>query len=115
MQNENIETCDENISVEIKSIMFKINTADTQLNTSCLIKELKTQHRSNFNAIVESFHRSCFFNITSFEDHEKRSVRASFFSERALIIVDFVSVIVIRSLVNEQHQNSDDSAEIKKK
>ena len=103
MQNENININNESISAEIKSIMFKINTADTQLNTSCLIKELKTQHYLNFNVIVKSFNYSCFFNITSFKNYEKRFIRASFLNERALIIINFVNVIIIKSFINEQH------------
>jgi hypothetical protein len=64
-------------------------------------------HCSNSNAIVKS-------SITSFEDHERRSVHANVHTERSSVIVDSVSAIVIRSLIIEQHQSSDDSAETEK-
>ena len=46
--------------------------------------------------------RLCFFSIISFEDYKKRSVRANFYNERASVIVDSVSIIVIKSFINEQ-------------
>ncbi len=114
MQNENIKTDDENTSAEIASIMSKIDTAETQLNALCLTKESTTHHCSNSNAIAESFDRLFFSSITSFENRERRSVHANVHNERTSAIVKSVSTIVIRSLVIEQHQNSDGSAEVEK-
>ena len=112
MQNENIKTENENTSAEIESIMSKTDTADIQLNTSCSTKESKTHHFSNSNTIVESFNRLCFSSITSFANRERRSIHANSHNRRRSVIDDFVSAIVIRSLETEQHQSSDDSAEI---
>ena len=114
MQDENIKTENENTSAEIESIMSKTDTADIQFNTSCSTKESKTHHFSNFNTIVESFNRLCSPSITSFADRERRSIHANSHNRRRSVIDDFVSVIAIRSLGTEQHQNSDDSAEIEK-
>ncbi len=114
MQNENIKTDDKNTSAEIESIMSEINTADTQLNTSCSTKESKTHHFSNSNTIVKSLNRLCSFSITSFANHERWSIHANSCNERRSVINDFISTIVIRSLEIKQHQSSDDLAEIKK-
>ncbi len=112
MQNENIKTDDESTSAEIESIMS--DTADTQLNTSCSTKELKTHHFSNSNTIVESLNRLCSPSITSFANRERRSIHANSCNERRSVINDSVSAIAIRSLETEQHQDSDDSAEVEK-
>ena len=105
MQNKNIKTDDESTSAEIESIMSEIDTADIQLKTSCSTKESKTCHFSNPNAIVES-------SITSFENHERRSVHVIVHTERTSAIVDFANAIVIRSLINDKHQDSDGPAEV---
>ncbi len=114
MQNENIKTDDENTSAEIASIMSEIDTAEIQLNALCSTKESTTHHCLNSNAIAESFDRLFFSSITSFKNRERWSVHANVHNERTSVIVKFVSTIIIRSLVIEQHQNSDDSAETKK-
>ncbi len=114
MQNENIKTDNKSTSAEIESIMSEIDTADTQLNTFCSTKELKTHYFSNSNTIIESLNRLCFSSITSFANRERWSIHANSCNERRSVINDFVSAIVIRSFETEQHQNSDDSAEIKK-
>ncbi len=114
MQDENIKTENEGTSAEIESIMSKTDTADIQLNTPCSTKESKTHHFSNSNTIVEPFNRLCSSSITSFADRERRSIHANSHNRRRSVIDDFVSVIAIRSLGTEQHQNSDDSAEIEK-
>ena len=114
MQNEDIKTENESTSAEIESIMSKTDTADIQLNTSCSTKESKTHHFSNSNTIVEPFNRLCSPSITSFANRERRSIHANSHNRRRSVIDDFVSAIIIRPLEIEQHQNSDDSAEIKK-
>ncbi len=114
MQNENIKTDDKSTSAEIESIMSEIDTADTQLNTSCSTKELKTHYFSNSNTIVESLNRLCFSSITSFANHERWFIHANSCNEKRSVIDDFVSTILIRSFETEQHQSSDNSAEIKK-
>ncbi len=114
MQNENIKTDDKSTSAEIESIMSEIDTAATQFNTSCSTKESKTHHFLNSNTIVEPFHHLCFSSITSFANRERRSIHANSRNERRSVIDGFVSAIVTRSLETEQHQSSDDSAEIKK-
>jgi len=114
MQKNDIKTDDKNTSAEIASIMSEIDTADTQLNTSCSIKELKTHHCLNSNAIAESFDRLCSLSITSFENQERRIVHANDHNERISANVDFVSAIAIIFFAFEQHQNQDDSAEIEK-
>jgi len=114
MQNENIKTGDESTSAEIESIMSEIDTADTQLNTPCSTKESKTHHFSNSNTIAEPFNRLCFSSITSFANRERRSIHANSHNERRSVIDDFVSAIAIRPLETEQHQGSDDSAEVEK-
>jgi len=114
MQNENIKTDDKNTSAEIANIMSEIDTAETQLNALCSTKESTTHHCLNSNAIAESFDRLFFSSITSFKNRERWSVHANVHNKRTSVIVKFVSIIIIRSLIIEQHQNSDDSAEIKK-
>jgi len=59
MQKNDIKTDDENTFAEIASIMSEINIADTQLNTSCSTKKLKTHHCLNSNAIIKSFDHLC--------------------------------------------------------
>ena len=68
MQNDDIKTSDEGTSAEIKSIMSEIDTADTQLNTSCSTKKPKTYHCSDPNATAEPIDRLFSSSITSFED-----------------------------------------------
>ena len=114
MQNENIKTDNKNTSAEIESIMSEIDTADTQLNTSCSTKESKTHHFSNSNTIIKSLNHLCSSSITSFANHERWSIHANSCNERRSVIDDFISIIVIRSLEIKQHQSSDDSAEIEK-
>ena len=112
MQDENIKTEDKSISAEIESNMSEIDTADTQLNTSCSTKESKTHHCSNFHAIAESFDRLCFSSFTSFEDCERPSVHANVHIGRMSAMNDCVSATVTSSLAIEQHQSSDGPAEV---
>jgi len=114
MQKNDIKTDDKNTSAEIASIMSEIDIADTQLNTPCSTKELKTHHCSNSNAIVEPFDRLCSLSITSFENQERRIVHANDHNERISANVDSVSAIAIIFFAPEQHQDQDDSAEIEK-
>ncbi len=114
MQNDDIKTNDESTSAKIESNLSEINTADTQLNISCLTKESKTHHCLNFNAIVESFDRLCSFSVSSFENQERRTVHANDHNERTSAIVDFVSAIIIRLFAFEQFQSQDDWAETEK-
>ncbi len=55
-----------------------------------------------------------FSSITSIENCERSSVHANVHIESTSIMNDCVSAIIISSLVIEQHQNSDNSVEIKK-
>jgi hypothetical protein len=114
MQKNDIKTGDKDTSAEIASIMSEIDTADTQLNTPCSTKELKTHHCSNSNAIAEPFDRLCSLSITSFEDQERRIVHANDHNGRISANVGFVSAIAIIFFAPEQHQSQDDSAEVEK-
>jgi len=112
VQDENIKTDDEGTSAEIESIMSEIDTADTQLNTPCSTKELKTHHFSNPNTIAESLNRLCFPSITSFADRERRSIHANSRNGRRSVIDGSASAIAIRPLETEQHQGPGGSAEV---
>ena len=112
MQDKDIMTGDEGTSAEMKSIMSEINTADTQLNTSCTTKQSETHHCSTSNATAEPFDRLCLPSITLFEDRERRTVRVNDRNGRTSAIVGSVSVITIRSPAPEQYHDPDGTTEV---
>ena len=92
--------------------MSEINNAETQFNTSCSLKQLKTHYCSNFNATVESFNRLCSLSITLFEDRERRTVDANDHNGRTSATVGSASATATRPLGTEQHQGPGGPAEV---
>ena len=112
VQDEDIKTGDEGTSAEIKIIMSETDNADTQLNTPCSPKELKTHHCSDPNATAEPFDRLCSLSITPFEDQERRTVDANDHNGRTPATVGSASATATRPFAPEQSQGQGGPAEV---
>ena len=92
--------------------MSEIDTADTQLNTSCSTKEPKTYHCSDPNATAEPVDRLFSPSITPFEDQERRTVHANVHNGRTSAIVGSASATATRPFAPEQPQGQGGPAEV---